>query len=55
MVTLFELTVINNWFIIMEGFTSVMINGRGVLEGHMTRLFFMSFYLMIMVRLDSKI
>ena len=42
MVTLFELTVINNWFVIMEGFVFV--------TNDWTRLFFMSFYLMILVR-----
>jgi len=40
-VTLFELTVVNNWFIIMEGFSAV--------AGYWSRLYFMSFYLITMV------
>eukprot|EP00088_Acartia_fossae_P037775 TRINITY_DN3900_c0_g1_i4.p1 TRINITY_DN3900_c0_g1~~TRINITY_DN3900_c0_g1_i4.p1 ORF type:complete len:917 (-),score=53.70 TRINITY_DN3900_c0_g1_i4:656-3406(-) len=40
-VTLFELTVVNNWFIIMEGFAAV--------AGYWSRLYFMSFYLFTMV------
>ena len=40
-VTLFELTVVNNWFIIMEGYASVV--------GEWTRLFFMLFYLVMLV------
>ncbi|XP_042876228.1 two pore calcium channel protein 1-like [Penaeus japonicus] len=40
-VTLFELTVVNNWFIIMEGYAAV--------GGQWSRLFFMVFYLVMMV------
>ncbi|XP_063610865.1 two pore channel protein 1-like isoform X1 [Penaeus indicus] len=40
-VTLFELTVVNNWFIIMEGYAAV--------SGDWSRLFFMLFYLVMMV------
>ncbi|KAL7637372.1 UNVERIFIED_CONTAM: hypothetical protein RMT77_012100 [Armadillidium vulgare] len=40
-VTLFELTVVNNWFIIMEGYASV--------SGEWSRLYFMIFYLVMMV------
>jgi len=40
-VTLFELTVVNNWFIIMEGFAFV--------AGDLSRIYFMSFYLFTMV------
>lgn len=40
-VTLFELTVVNNWFIIMDAFASV--------AGPWSRIFFMSFYLFTMV------
>merc|ERR1719369_1530037 len=40
-VTLFELMVVNNWFIIMEGYASV--------TGDWSRIFFMSFYLFTMV------
>lgn len=41
-VTLFELTVVNNWFIIMEGHT--IVSGT-----EMTRAFFMIFYIFSMV------
>ena len=44
MVTLFELTVVNNWFIIMEGFAKVT-------GSEWRRIFFMTFYLMTMVRI----
>ena len=40
-VTLFELTVVNNWFIIMDAFSSV--------AGPWSRIFFMLFYLFTMV------
>lgn len=40
-VTLFELTVVNNWFIIMDAFASV--------AGPWSRIFFMLFYLFTMV------
>ncbi|KRT86811.1 ion channel, partial [Oryctes borbonicus] len=40
-VTLFELTVVNNWFIIMDAFASE--------AGPWSRIFFMSFYLFTMV------
>ncbi|KAJ8408683.1 hypothetical protein AAFF_G00253180 [Aldrovandia affinis] len=40
-VTLFELTVINNWYIIMEGVTSQ--------TSHWSRLYFMTFYIITMV------
>lgn len=40
-VTLFELTVVNNWFIIMEGYAKHV--------GEWTRLYFMSFYIVMMV------
>ncbi|XP_076034429.1 two pore calcium channel protein 1-like isoform X2 [Oratosquilla oratoria] len=40
-VTLFELTVVNNWFIIMEGYTAV--------TNDWSRLYFMFFYLVMMV------
>ncbi|XP_065760032.1 two pore channel protein 1 isoform X2 [Muntiacus reevesi] len=40
-VTLFELTVVNNWYIIMEGVTSQ--------TSHWSRLYFMTFYIMTMV------
>lgn len=40
-VTLFELTVINNWYIIMEGVTSQ--------TSHWSRLYFMTFYIVTMV------
>ena len=40
-VTLFELMVVNNWFIIMEGYAST--------TGDWSRIFFMSFYLFTMV------
>ncbi|XP_005089220.2 two pore calcium channel protein 1 [Aplysia californica] len=40
-VTLFELTVVNNWFITMEGFALTV--------SEWTRLFFMSFYIVMMV------
>ena len=41
-VTLFELMVVNNWHIIMEGYASVS-------GSDWSRLFFMSFYLFTMV------
>jgi two pore calcium channel protein 1 len=41
-VTLFELTVVNNWFIIMEGHT--IVSGT-----EMARAFFMIFYIFSMV------
>ncbi|XP_063876277.1 two pore channel protein 1-like [Scylla paramamosain] len=40
-VTLFELTVVNNWFIIMEGYVAV--------TSDWSRLYFMTFYLVMMV------
>ncbi|KAJ8346886.1 hypothetical protein SKAU_G00282870 [Synaphobranchus kaupii] len=40
-VTLFELTVINNWYIIMEGVTSQ--------TSHWSRIYFMTFYIITMV------
>ncbi|CAH4030619.1 two pore calcium channel protein 1-like isoform X2 [Pieris brassicae] len=40
-VTLFELTVVNNWFILMNAFASV--------AGQLSRLYFMVFYLFTMV------
>ncbi|XP_061183466.1 two pore channel protein 1-like [Saccostrea echinata] len=40
-VTLFELTVVNNWFIIMEGFAHH--------TGEVSRTFFMTFYIVMMV------
>uniref|UniRef100_A0A6I8NXX1 Two pore segment channel 1 n=1 Tax=Ornithorhynchus anatinus TaxID=9258 RepID=A0A6I8NXX1_ORNAN len=40
-VTLFELTVVNNWYIIMEGVTSQ--------TSHWSRLYFMIFYIVTMV------
>ncbi|XP_078337926.1 two pore channel protein 1-like [Crassostrea virginica] len=40
-VTLFELTVVNNWFIIMEGFAHH--------TGDVSRIFFMTFYIVMMV------
>ncbi|KAM7391874.1 hypothetical protein PAMP_022525 [Pampus punctatissimus] len=40
-VTLFELTVVNNWYITMEGVTSM--------TGHYSRLYFMTFYIVTMV------
>ncbi|XP_050410021.1 two pore channel protein 1 isoform X1 [Patella vulgata] len=40
-VTLFELTVVNNWFIIMEGFAVVV--------SQWTRVYFMLFYIVMMV------
>jgi len=40
-ITLFELTVVNNWFVIMEGYA--------VVAGEWSRLYFMSFYLLSMV------
>ncbi|KAG7163232.1 Two pore calcium channel protein 1-like 1 [Homarus americanus] len=40
-VTLFELTVVNNWFIIMEGYAAV--------TNEWSRLYFMLFYLVMMV------
>ncbi|XP_026472148.1 two pore calcium channel protein 1-like isoform X2 [Ctenocephalides felis] len=39
--TLFELTVVNNWFILMDGYASV--------AGQPSRLFFMLFYLSTMI------
>jgi len=42
MVTLFELMVVNNWFIIMDAFSFVM-------ESHWYKLFFMTFYLTSLV------
>ncbi|XP_054952177.1 two pore channel protein 1 isoform X2 [Pan paniscus] len=39
-VTLFELTVVNNWYIIMEGVTSQ--------TSHWSRLYFMTFYIVTM-------
>ncbi|TRY69993.1 hypothetical protein TCAL_02815 [Tigriopus californicus] len=41
-VTLFELTVVNNWFVIMEGYAIV----SGV---EMSRVFFMAFYIFTMI------
>ncbi|TNM89550.1 hypothetical protein fugu_003784 [Takifugu bimaculatus] len=40
-VTLFELTVVNNWYITMEGITSM--------TNHWSRLYFMTFYIVTMV------
>lgn len=40
-VTLFELTVVNNWFIIMEGYASV--------TSEWSRIYFMTFYVVTMV------
>ncbi|XP_026043989.1 two pore channel protein 1 isoform X1 [Maylandia zebra] len=40
-VTLFELTVVNNWYITMEGVTSM--------TSHWSRLYFMTFYIVTMV------
>ncbi|KAL4223541.1 Two pore calcium channel protein 1 [Mactra antiquata] len=40
-VTLFELTVVNNWFIIMEGYAHHV--------GEWTRIYFMLFYIVMMV------
>ncbi|XP_029295142.1 two pore calcium channel protein 1 isoform X2 [Cottoperca gobio] len=40
-VTLFELTVVNNWYITMEGVTSMTT--------HWSRLYFMTFYIVTMV------
>ncbi|XP_047665208.1 two pore channel protein 1 [Tachysurus fulvidraco] len=40
-VTLFELTVVNNWYITMEGVTSQ--------TSHWSRLYFMTFYIVTMV------
>ncbi|KAG9354432.1 hypothetical protein JZ751_001141 [Albula glossodonta] len=40
-VTLFELTVVNNWYITMEGITSQ--------TSHWSRLYFMTFYIVTMV------
>ncbi|KAK3863168.1 hypothetical protein Pcinc_031021 [Petrolisthes cinctipes] len=40
-VTLFELTIVNNWFIIMEGYVAV--------TSDWSRLYFMIFYLVMMV------
>ncbi|XP_044052768.1 two pore calcium channel protein 1 isoform X1 [Siniperca chuatsi] len=40
-VTLFELTVVNNWYITMEGVTSM--------TNHWSRLYFMTFYIVTMV------
>ncbi|ESO09870.1 hypothetical protein HELRODRAFT_167688 [Helobdella robusta] len=40
-VTLFELTVVNNWWIIMEGFANVV--------SPWSRLYFMTFYIIIMI------
>ena len=40
-VTLFELTVVNNWFIIMEGHASV--------TDDWSRIFFMTFYIVTMI------
>lgn len=41
MVTLFELTVVNNWFIVMNGYASVVHPA--------TRIYFILFYLTTMV------
>ena len=41
-VTLFELTVVNNWYVIMEGHT--IASGKDT-----SRLFFMSFYIFTMI------
>ena len=41
-VTLFELTVVNNWYVIMEGHT--IASGKDT-----ARLFFMSFYIFTMI------
>jgi two pore calcium channel protein 1 len=40
-VTLFELTVVNNWWIIMEGYACIM--------SEWSRIYFMVFYLIIMI------
>lgn len=39
--TLFELTVVNNWFILM--------NAYAIIVGHYTRAYFMIFYLITMI------
>ncbi|GAB6028669.1 hypothetical protein CHUAL_004495 [Chamberlinius hualienensis] len=46
-VTLFELTVVNNWFIIMEGFTAVTTPW--------SRIYFMVFYIVMMVVLTITV
>ena len=40
-VTLFELMVVNNWFILMDGYASV--------ASEWSRLYFMTFYIVTMV------
>ncbi|KAG9487107.1 hypothetical protein GDO78_007142 [Eleutherodactylus coqui] len=45
-VTLFELTVVNNWYIIMEGVTSQ--------TSHWARLYFMVFYIVTMVSITCQ-
>jgi len=40
-VTLFELTVVNNWYILMEGYAATVPNGEW------SRIYFMCFYLTI--------
>lgn len=41
MVTLFELTVVNNWFIVMNGYAAVV--------HPVTRIYFIMFYLFTMI------
>ena len=41
LVTLFELTVVNNWFIIMEGYA--------YMDTEYSRIYFMTFYIITMV------
>lgn len=43
-ITLFELTVINNWYILMEGYAATVTEW--------SRIYFMSFYLTIMMLLS---
>lgn len=45
-VTLFELTVVNNWYVIMEGYA--------VIFSEWSRLYFMIFYIVTMVRHKYK-
>lgn len=44
-VTLFELTVVNNWFIIMEGYA--------ITATEFSRIYFMTFYIVTMVSLHA--
>lgn len=45
-VTLFELMVVNNWFVIMNGFVTV--------TGEWARIYFMVFYLVVVVRSSQE-